>query len=381
MQLPSSANWAASSPGGAWAGPMLRREPCWGRAVNAGPAYASPSFCTSRRRSLDAMVQVSECEGRIPGPQRAAGAAAGPRAAPAASSTLPERGGDAPAAGELPGQPCELGAWRPPQPWRRRLGAYRHSDRPCGNGAPPGGPRPGAGAPPRRGLRLCHCSASLAAALLLTAGRLQVPPVPGGGPPCAHREGAGAHHLPHEAVGHRRRARQVQVLVRPRQHGRRVLHFGLTLQLQGVQRQWAADSGGLGTRSRALGSMATEAGCFGGKGESAAGRRQQTMGMGIAQLTSQEVAALMEGGRMQRRRATAGSRAALACSCAGQAAWAQHEPAATWQRRQRCDQRKPHSSVYLTVHAYCLFSLQVLPAQAAQGEEGQRPDPGDQRGQ
>lgn len=207
------------------------------------------------------MVQVSECEGRIPGPQRAAGAAAGPRAAPAASSTLPGRGGDAPAAGELPGQPCELGAWRPPQPWRRRLGAYPHSDRPCGNDAPPGGPRPGAGAPPRRGLRLCHCSASLAAALLLTAGRLQVPPVPGGGPPCAHREGAGAHHLPHEAVGHRRRARQVQVLVRPRQHGRRVLHFGLTLQLQGVQRQWAADSGGLGTRSRALGSMATEAGC------------------------------------------------------------------------------------------------------------------------
>ena len=55
------------------------------------------------------------------------------------------------------------------------------------------------------------CSARVAAS---PAGRLQVPPVPGGGPPPALREGCGAHHLPHEAVGHRLCARQVQVLVR-----------------------------------------------------------------------------------------------------------------------------------------------------------------------
>ena len=46
------------------------------------------------------------------------------------------------------------------------------------------------------------------------AGRVQVSPVPGGGPPPAQRAGVGADYLPHEALGHRRRARKEQVLVR-----------------------------------------------------------------------------------------------------------------------------------------------------------------------
>lgn len=74
---------------------MLRGRPCCAPAVNAGPAHASASFCTSRRRSLDAMVQVSEGKARIPGLQSAARAAAGPCAPPGAHITLLELGGGA----------------------------------------------------------------------------------------------------------------------------------------------------------------------------------------------------------------------------------------------------------------------------------------------
>lgn len=67
----------------------------------------------------------------------------------------------------------------------------------------------------RRLLRPWCCGGPPADGLGLFAlvGQLQVPPVPGGGPPPAHRGRSQPHPLPHEGVGPGCRACQEQVLV------------------------------------------------------------------------------------------------------------------------------------------------------------------------